>query len=410
MVYCPPRPTPSSSTDPDPLPADPFFHPDPVQPAPPPLPASGPAALPAEVLARAARPRRARNRLRVILGTGLAAAITLGLAGPSAWQPARPAWHPLPRPARGFDWGPAVPKDVISLARENQKRRRRKAIAIAAAIAAAVAQHAIGSGPPRRPAIHPHHDDGGGGPVPASRAEQLPGLLALDKGQDAIIRGLSCPSAGNCAVDGIYTSSHLERAFVASEADGRWLKAEEVRGLPLRPTGAVTISPVACPSAGNCLAVGNYQGPQQTRGFAVVEHNGTWGRAQQIPGAPVAIQWNASSIALSCASSGNCVFGATYNPGGRNWTQAFIESETNGKWSKAQPVTGLANPMPGDESEITEISCASRGNCTAAGDYNFDAKRGEYGTRAFVVSETGGVWGEAEPISGGPARNTATVA
>lgn len=104
-------------------------------------------------------------------------------------------------------------------------------------------------------------------------------------------------------------------------------------------------------------------------------------------------------VALSCASVGNCAFGGAYTPRTDHAVQAFVDGEANGKLGKAQPVPGLAWLAKGASSYITVISCASAGNCTAGGWYGHpDRDQG-----GFVVSETDGVWGTAEPIPDTPA-------
>lgn len=57
--------------------------------------------------------------------------------------------------------------------------------------------------------------------------EPIPGLLALNVGGRVTFTAPSCTSPGNCAVDGAYTDGKSdERAFAASEQNGRWGKAQ----------------------------------------------------------------------------------------------------------------------------------------------------------------------------------------
>ena len=65
----------------------------------------------------------------------------------------------------------------------------------------------------------------------------------------------------------------------------------------------------------------------------------------------------------------------------------------------AIPITGL-NPIPITGSETpsisgAEMSCAAPGECAASGYYT-DAD----GYQGFVVTQTEGVWGNAEPVPG----------
>ena len=55
----------------------------------------------------------------------------------------------------------------------------------------------------------------------------MPGLAALNKGGDAFVNSVSCPSAGNCAAGGSYGgaragAAHVQQAFAVVERDGRW--------------------------------------------------------------------------------------------------------------------------------------------------------------------------------------------
>ncbi len=65
----------------------------------------------------------------------------------------------------------------------------------------------------------------------------------------------------------------------------------------------------------------------------------------------------------------------------------------SGTWGKAEEVPGTAAFSKSGNAQLLSVSCASAGNCSAGG----------YGdSGAFVVSETGGMWGKAErfPASG----------
>jgi hypothetical protein len=74
---------------------------------------------------------------------------------------------------------------------------------------------------------------------------------------------LSCPSAGNCGVGGVYNYPVLEltgpgEAFVASETNGRWARAEQVPGIGAHAGFGASVKSVSCPSAGHCTAAGVY--------------------------------------------------------------------------------------------------------------------------------------------------------
>jgi hypothetical protein len=276
---------------------------------------------------------------------------------------------------------------------------------------------------------------------------------ALNKGGGAQITSVSCASPGNCGAGGFYTGiGAVEHAFVISEANGIWGTAAHVPGTMYRRHLISAITSVSCASAGNCSAGGdgpNSTAPDFGEGFMVGETNGVWGRAQAIPDvtAPnqaeitsvscaavgncgaggslqieanpgpvsqalvvdetdgtlgqaqeVAVSLNKNGFAqinsVSCPSAGNCSAGGFYT-GGADRVQGFVIGETNGTWGKAEQVPGIAALNTGRDAEISSVSCASPGNCSAGGFYTV----GGAARHAFVVSETDGTWGTAQEVA-----------
>jgi hypothetical protein len=87
----------------------------------------------------------------------------------------------------------------------------------------------------------------------------MPGTAKYNSTGFISVYALSCASPGNCAAGGLYTgTAHSVRAFIASEDNGTWDKAEEVPGTYGR--GDPEIDAIACPAAGACTAVGSVEG------------------------------------------------------------------------------------------------------------------------------------------------------
>jgi hypothetical protein len=228
------------------------------------------------------------------------------------------------------------------------------------------------------------------------RALQVPGLARLNTGGWAEINSVSCGSADNCSAGGEYTSGSSQQAFVVSENNGIWGRALQVPGLArLNKGGFARIWSVSCASAGNCSGGGDYadvSGHQQA--FVVSEANGIWRRALQVPGlAHLDTRGFAQILSVSCASAGDCSGGGDYTDG--SGQQAFVVSEKDGRWD-AQRIPGLARLNAGGVARISSVSCASAGNCSAGGYYTNQS--GEQ--RALAVSEKDGRWGPKQPISG----------
>jgi hypothetical protein len=235
-------------------------------------------------------------------------------------------------------------------------------------------------------------------------AIEVPGTGALNKGGSAQVVSVSCASAGNCTVGGIYTDrAGREQAFVGSEQHGAWRKAIEVPGTAaLNKGGAAEVDSVSCASAGNCLAGGSYTdraGHQQA--FVASLRNGTWHRAMEVPGTAAL---NKSGIAaadsVSCASAGNCLVGGSYRARSDH-LEVFVASLRNGTWHRAIELPGSAALNTGRAAGVDAVSCASAGNCAAAG-YYYEASGA---VQAFVASQRNGTWHKAIEVPGTAALN-----
>ncbi len=243
------------------------------------------------------------------------------------------------------------------------------------------------------------------------KAEEVPGTAALNKGEHASLSSVSCASPGNCAAGGnylgpfstLYGASAVD-AFVASEKNGRWGKAEEVPGTAASGVkGDASVSSVSCPSAGNCTAGGYYSivvdASVPVVAFVVSQKDGRWGKAKQVPGlpGPSANQAQGAVNSVSCPSAGNCAAGGWYAQGGGYW-HAFVAVDKNGRWGKAEEVPGTAAHAVWYVNMVTSVSCPRAGDCGAGGVYG-------YPRIPFVVSETNGRWGKAEEVPGTAALN-----
>jgi hypothetical protein len=228
-------------------------------------------------------------------------------------------------------------------------------------------------------------------------AEEVPGTATLNIGATAQLTSVSCASAGNCSAGGFYTNHGLQ-AFVVNETNGTWGTAEEVPGTAaLNEAGGVAqISSVSCASAGNCSAGGTYENSSgESQAFVVNETNGTWGTAEEVPSFSTLNKSGIGGLtSVSCASAGNCSAGGSYT--NSNGQQAFVVSEKGGTWGTAKEVPGTATLNKGGDASLTSVSCGAAGNCSAGGSYRDSSVH----DHAFVVNETNGTWGTAEQVPG----------
>ena len=232
-------------------------------------------------------------------------------------------------------------------------------------------------------------------------AIEVPGLGSLNRGGVAELASVSCPSAGNCTAGGFYAdSSRHGQAFVVRETNGIWRKAIELPGsAALDAGGGAEVESVSCATAGNCAAIGVYNDSSgNTQAFVASEAHGTWRNAIEVPGFSALNKHAAlANDSVSCASAGNCTAAGGYQDGSNRY-QVFVVSETNGTWGTAIEVPRLDTLNAGGNAAIfsTSLSCASAGNCATGGAYT----DGSGHTQGFVVSELNGTWRDAIEVPG----------
>jgi hypothetical protein len=236
------------------------------------------------------------------------------------------------------------------------------------------------------------------------KAQQVPGTAALNKGGTAAIGSVSCAKAGSCSAGGSYLdASFHQQAFVAGEVNGVWGKAQQVPGTAaLNKGGFAEMTSVSCARAGDCSAGGSYTDASgRIQAFVAGEARGVWGKAQQVPGTAALNKGGfAEMTSVSCARAGDCSAGGSYEDPSFNF-QAFVAGEANGVWGKAQQVPGTATLNKRGFAQITSVSCARAGNCSAGGSYLDGSRDGQ----AFVAGEANGIWGKAQQVPGTAALN-----
>ena len=218
----------------------------------------------------------------------------------------------------------------------------------------------------------------------------------------AVGLGVAAVCGAGLTVTGGAGNAVAARAVVP--AVSTWGGATFVPGLGVLNTGgSAGVESLSCPSAGNCAAVGDYTGAHGNgQGFAVSERNGKWGRAAEMPGlGTLNTGGGADVLSVSCASAGNCAAAGYYS-----WSVAyfrtapFVATESGGKWAKA-----VALPNDG---YVASVSCPSSGNCLAGGQgaaqFDYEDNGG-----ALMISESAGKWGAAGPFPGSR-RLKATIA
>ena len=220
----------------------------------------------------------------------------------------------------------------------------------------------------------------------------------------AQVLSLDCTAVGECDAVGDYTdaSKHLQ-VFTDSETSGTWNTAVALPGLAaLNVGGASQPFQISCASPGSCSAGGTYtDATGNNQAFVADETNGTWASAIEIPGtSTLNVGGSAYLFGVSCASAGNCSAAGSYADGSK-YTQAFVANETNGTWGTAIEIPGTSTLNVGGNAEVNEISCSDVGYCSAGGFYTDSLGNGQ----GFVVNEVGGTWASATNVTGLSALN-----
>jgi hypothetical protein len=152
----------------------------------------------------------------------------------------------------------------------------------------------------------------------------------------------------------------------------------------------VNLDPVSCGSGGNCIALGGYGVGGSVRSVLLSETSGRWATGVEVGAAPSLpangrTHPNADLSDVSCASAGNCTAVGYYFDNSRH-EQGLLSSETSGRWATGVEARLPANANTSHDAYLEYVSCASAGNCTATGGY-FDRSRHE---QVLLLTETSG--------------------
>lgn len=231
---------------------------------------------------------------------------------------------------------------------------------------------------------------------------------------------VSCTGPGDCAAGGEYGPDEpytQSLPFVATEAGGKWVSAENVTGIPtLGGVQYAAVTSVSCAWPGNCAAVGYYL-PRTSasftgQAFVADEVNGTWQRAHALAGVTGSVNVNAIgvgwAITVSCAPATtsaarkaglDCLAVGGASSGGHD--RGFVAGAEHGTWGAGRLVTGLARVGGTRPSQVNTVSCPAPGTCAIGGYYTDSKSR----RQAFAANEASGTWHRALEVPGTSALN-----
>ena len=218
---------------------------------------------------------------------------------------------------------------------------------------------------------------------------------------EILLFSVSCASAGNCTAAGQYVDNSGDaQGLLLTQTGGTWAATEAVPPANAGSDPLAGLTSVSCASAGNCTAVGSYSDSSGThQGMLLTKTAGTWaaGTEATLP-AGAAFNPFANLISVSCASAGNCTAVGTYTDSSRS-TQGVMLTQAAGTWAAGIEATLPADAGASPQAVLSSVSCASAGNCTATGGYADSSG----GNQSVLLTQTAGTWtagAEAVPPAG----------
>ncbi len=306
------------------------------------------------------RVTRAKLRRTAVVAVDGALALSAGAlaglfgTGPAAAQAPTPGWSGVQAPL------PTAPDGVGTNALANISNES----CISAVSCAAVGSYDDGAG-------HTHGvlEVLGAGSWTASEA---PVPANADATRESDLSGVSCATSTWCEAVGDYTdSAGGSDAMVETYTGGAWTAVEApVPGDALTGASADSfLKSIACQSAQNCTAIGQYETAAGSVGLIDTLVGGTWSTqaAPQPAGAGAAQQVNLA--ALSCPSTGACAASGIYSTGSATVPELLVQAGPGGAWTAQDaPVPADAVTGAGAEGEVLSVSC-SAGICEGSGQY-----------------------------------------
>ena len=214
----------------------------------------------------------------------------------------------------------------------------------------------------------------------------IPGLIALNTGNSAVINDVACSSPGNCTIVGAYSDGVSTIPFIADQVGGSWRNAMSL-GSPGQ------LYSVSCPADGECVAAGTLVVGPQIVPAAIVRASGTWDLYTSIPGVASIGTGEGSVTDVACPAADTCYMIGTYVTGAIS--SVFTSTLSSGTWSNATQLPGIASldtqGLPG----VIGLSCWSATNCLGVGDFS-----DVIGGHTWTAEVVDGAWAGATDLPG----------
>jgi hypothetical protein len=217
------------------------------------------------------------------------------------------------------------------------------------------------------------------------------------------LSGVSCSSAGGCAMTGYYddTSGNQQGLVVNEVAGGSPSAATRapVPGDAATNPGESTFQP-SCTGSGDCSFLGIYTNTSDQSGGSGAFHTLLFTETGGGPGTPEVASFpdggtsGQGGAVLSCTGPGVCGAGIQYEATGAN-ERIRLVSVSGGAWG-----TGVDAALPSDADLFQDVnafsdSCAAAGDCAVVGSYVTQSTPYE----GLLISEDAGTWEPAVAVT-----------
>jgi hypothetical protein len=214
-------------------------------------------------------------------------------------------------------------------------------------------------------------------------------------GQQSVLNSVSCQATGACVAAGEYVdSSGGSRPLVVPITTAGRPAAAVAVGLPANAAGATFddgLNSVGCGPTGACEAVGYYvdsSGSGEPLAVAISGAAVSAGTELKLPSNALALSGGAQAASLSavaCPESGSCLAVGEYNDSSAN-QQGLVEPVSGGS-SAGNEASLPAGVVPNPDASLDAVACTSSASCLAVGGYHDATAQ----TQAFQCSLQAGL-------------------
>jgi hypothetical protein len=186
----------------------------------------------------------------------------------------------------------------------------------------------------------------------------------------------------------------LQPAAAFASASANWgIEAGLPAGAGTNPF--VQLTSVSCAATGYCGAVGKYvDSSDHAQGVLLTQTAGTWAAGVN-PTLPAGAGTEGAEVtSVSCALAGNCSAVGSYADDSGN-EQGLLLTQSGGTWATGVKATLPAGAATNPSVQLFSVSCASAGNCSAVGNYVDSSGH----SQGVLLTQSAGTWASGVEVT-----------